>query len=142
MPMNTPLARVTLGLAAAVVLAGIALFAANRAERLTNDDVVGVYRVEPTDPGNATDQILFQRFTADGRTWLEAVRLVDGPAGLESTVSIDSAHVGRWSMDDDRLCIGDRARPACSSVARDPVTGDLTVGPQRLTRLRGTTLVD
>ena len=135
---DTPAARVTAGLAVAVILTGTAIFAANRAERLTMDDVAGVYQVESTDVGNATDRLLFQRFTVDGRTWLEGIRLTDGPGGLEATITTDSARISKWSVDEGgRLCIGAGVRAACSTAARDPVTGDLTIGEQRLTRLRG-----
>ncbi len=139
---GTPAARVATGLATAVLLGGVAFFAANRAERLTNEDVAGLYRVEPGARGNATDRILFQRLASDGRTWLEEVKLVDGPAGLSATVTSDSGRATTWSMHDGRLCIGGAERAACSSVARDPVTGNLTVGDQRLTRVRSSAVVD
>ena len=139
---GTPGVRVATGLGAAVLLGGTALYAVNQAERLTMADVAGVYRVEPTARGNATDRILYQRLRADGRTWLEEVRLVDGPAGLETSVSVDSARARTWSMDDGRLCIGVAAQRTCSAVGRDPITGDLTVGEQRLTRLRSSVVVD
>lgn len=142
MPFNTPLARVGLGLAAALVLGTIAIVAVNRAERLTTDDVVGVYRVEPASPGNPTDRIIFQRFTPEGRTWLETIVVVDQPGGLRSAVESDSARRSAWSMEGGQLCLGERPRLACQKVVRDPVTGDLTVGSQHLTRLRGGTLVD
>lgn len=139
---NTPATRVAAGLVAALVLGGTALYAVNRAERLTMDDVAGVYRVEPTARGNATDRILFQRLFPDGRTWLEEIRLVDGPGGLRATVSIDSTRTQAWTMEEGRLCIGISSQRACSSVARDPATGDLTIGEQRLTRLRSGPVVD
>lgn len=142
MIFNTPLARVGLGLAAALVLATIAIVAVNRAERLTTDDLVGVYRLEPASPGNPTDRIIFQRFTADGQTWLETIVVIDGPGGLQPAMHSDSARRTRWSVDDGQLCLGDPPGPACEKVVRDPVTGDLTVGSQRLTRLRGGTLVE
>lgn len=142
MTFNTPLARVSLGLAAALVLATIAIVAVNRAERLTTDDVVGVYRLEPASPGNRTDRLIFQRFTAGGQTWLETIVVTDGPGGLEPAMHSDSARRARWSMEDGQLCVGEPPGLACEKVVRDPVTGDLTVGSQRLTRLRGGTLVD
>src|SRR5688500_17773750 len=135
-------ARVAAGLAVALLLGGTALYAVNRAERLTMDDVVGVYRVEPVDRGNATDRILYQRLGPAGRTWLEEGRLVDGPRGLRATVAVDSARAQAWTMEEGRICIGSLRSRACSSVARDPVTGDLTIGEQRLTRMRASTLVD
>ena len=140
--LGTPAARVTAGLVAALLLGGIALIAVNRAERLTKTDVAGVYRVEPAARGNRTDRILFQRLREDGRTWLEEVRLVDGPGGLTATVSIDSARVQQWTVDDGRLCIGVQSDRSCTAVVRDPVTGDLTMGKQRLTRVRSSTVVD
>ena len=75
-----------LGPTTAVVLGGTALYAVNRAERLTMDEVIGLYRVEPTARGNATDRILFQRFLPDGRTWLEEIRLVEDPGVTEDDV--------------------------------------------------------
>lgn len=142
MAFNTPLARVSLGLAAALILAIIAIVAVNRAERLTTEDMVGVYRLEPASPGNPTDRIIFQRFTAAGLTWLETIVVVDGPGGLQPVIQSDSARRSRWSMEEGQLCLGERPRLACEKVVRDPVTGDLTVGSQRLTRLRGAALVD
>ena len=139
---GSPAARVAAGLAVALLLGGTALYAVNRAERLTMDDVAGVYRVEPTERGNATDRILFQRLGSDGRTWLEEVRLLDGPQGLRATVSVDSARAQTWTMEKGRICIGSSASLACSSVARDPITGDLTIGKQRLTRMRNTAVVN
>lgn len=139
---TSPAVRLGTGFIVALALGGTALYAVNRAERLTMDDVIGVYRVEPTARGNATDRILFQRLLPDGRTWLEEVRLVDGSDGLRTTVTVDSAGAQEWTMEDGRLCIGSPAQRACSSVARDPVTGDLTVGEQRLTRLRSSAVVD
>ena len=139
---GTPGTRVAVGLAAAVLLGGIALVAVNRAERLTNEDVAGVYRVEPTARGNATDRMLFQRFEPGGRTWLEEVRVADTAGGLAATTSSDSARATSWSIRDGRLCIGAEDTQACSAISRDPVTGDLTVGEQRLTRLRSAVVVD
>lgn len=139
---DSPAARVTAGLVAAIILGGTALYAVNRAERLTMADVAGIYRMEPSARGEATDRIHHQRLAPDGRTWLETIHLVDGPHGLRTTVSIDSAGARRWMMEDGRLCIGHAPRRTCSTVARDPVTGDLMVGDQRLTRLRSSAVVD
>ena len=140
--LGTPGARVTAGLAVALLLGGVSLIAANRADRLTSEEIVGVYRVEPSARGNPTDRILYQRLREDGRTWLEEVRLVDGPGGLAASVRVDSAKAQQWLLEEGRICIGSGAQRACSPVSRDPATGDLTVGKQRLTRMRSATLVD
>lgn len=142
MPKWTPALRLAIGLVVAVGIAGTATLAANRAERLTAAEVVGLYRVEPAVRGNPTTPMLLQRFSADGRTRIEAVHLLDEPAGLRTEVRVDSARTQGWTVEDGRLCIATTPEPACSSVARDPVTGDLTVGSQRLTRIRSSTLVD
>ena len=121
----------------AIILATIAMWATNRAERLADADIVGLYRVEPGSREAATSQLLLQRFMADGTTRFESVYLRDEPTGLRAEVRVDSARVRSWTLDDDQLCLATTPEPACSRITRDPLTGDLTIGTQRLTRVRG-----
>ena len=132
-----PTLRIVVGLVIAIGLAVTAMWATNRADRLAVSDIVGLYRVEPASREAATSQLLFQRFMPDGAVRFESIHLQDGPSGLSAEVRVDSARVQSWTLEDDQLCLATATKPACRRIARDPLTGDLTIGTQRLTRIRG-----
>ena len=140
MPLSVVLRRAAVVGAGLLSIAGIAAWSPLRISSVNAADLPGVYQVMPVSRGNPTSTLVYMRFTADGMVRSETVRLHDTGASLAPTVTVDSAHSSRWTLDGSRICTGE-GRRGCSPIFRDDATGDLTIGDQQLVRLREQGLV-
>jgi hypothetical protein len=121
-------------------------------------DIVGVYRMEPTHPGNQTDRQHFLRLSADGSVHHEMLVLADSGGRLVSEMRMEARADTRWRIEwpadggvrvtwfeRPRLCMGRGGQEICTPFERNAFTGDLTLREEpvlargasdRLVRLR------